>query len=120
MTDNAWHNIGLDSDFSTADKGRYNATGSPNDIGLFRSPTLRNIALTAPYMHDGRYATLDSVIEHYNSGVKHSATLDPLMTLPRKATGLHLTPQDKADLKAFLMTLTDSSLTTNPALSNPW
>jgi cytochrome c peroxidase len=120
MTDHQFHNIGLDSDFTVADKGRYNITGNPNDMGKFRSPSLRNIALTAPYMHDGRFKTIDEVIEHYNSGMKHSPTLDPLMTLPYKATGLHLTPQDKADLKAFLLTFTDSTLTTNKAYGNPW
>jgi cytochrome c peroxidase len=64
-------------------------------------------------MHDGRFNTLDEVIEHYNSGVKSSSTLDPIMTKPGKETGLHLSNFDKYCLKQFLLTLTDSSVITN-------
>jgi cytochrome c peroxidase len=120
LTDNQFHNNGLDSDFTTADKGRYLVTGDENDIGKFRSPSLRNIALTSPYMHDGRFKTLEEVIQFYNSGMKHSPTLDPLMTLPYKANGLGLTYNDIQDLKAFLQTFTDSTVLTNPAYKSPW
>jgi cytochrome c peroxidase len=89
-----------------------------NDIGLFKTPTLRNIELTAPYMHDGRFQTLEEVIEHYNSGVRHSTTLDPIMTKPSKIYGLGLTITEKQDLVAFLKTLTDTSFIQNPLYYN--
>ncbi len=119
MTDNDFHNIGLDSDLSGANAGRFNITGDPADMGRFKTPSLRNVALTAPYMHDGRFQTLEEVIEHYSSGVQHSATLDPIMTKPGTGITLGLTPIQKADLVAFLHTLTDEHFTTDPALSSP-
>ena len=119
-TDHNFHNIGLDSIPVGADAGRYNVTGDPSDIGKFLVPTLRNVALTAPYMHDGRFKTLEEVIEHYNSGVKHSNTLDPIMTKPGKEYGLQLTATDKAALVAFLKTFTDDEYLTNPEYSDPF
>jgi len=120
FTDNGLHNIGVDSVFNnTFNQGLYAKTGLAKDMGLMRTPTLRNVALTAPYMHDGRFKTLEEVIEHYNSGVKKSATLDPIMTLPGKEMGLLLSSQQKADLKAFLLTLTDTTILHNPAFSRP-
>lgn len=116
LTDNRFHNNGLDSVFT--DPGRYAVTGNPADMGKFLTPTLRNIALTAPYMHDGRFQTLEEVVEHYNSGGKPSATVDPLMK--HVGTGLNLSNQEKADLVAFLKTFTDSSFITNPAFSDPF
>lgn len=120
LSDNGFHNIGLDSVFTGHDQGRFLVTGDPADLGAFKTPTLRNIALTAPYMHDGRFATLEEVIEHYNSGVKHSASLDPIMTKPGKETGLNLTPQQKADLVAFLHTFTDPVFLADTALADPF
>lgn len=117
--DNNFHNIGLDSTFIGVDKGRYNVTHNPDDIGKFKTPSLRNIALTAPYMHDGRFATLEQVIEHYNSGVKTTATLDPILSKPNHLYGLQLTLQEKIDLISFLNTLTDTTFTNNPSLSTP-
>ncbi|MBK9282992.1 MAG: c-type cytochrome [Sphingobacteriaceae bacterium] len=119
FTDNKFHNIGLDSIFLGQNMGRYNYTGLNKDLGLFKTPTLRNIELTAPYMHDGRYTTLEEVVEHYNSKVKHSNTLDPIMTKPSKLYGLGLTPQEKQDLVAFLKTLTDNDFINNPLLQKP-
>jgi len=119
FADDKFHNIGLDSIFTGINLGRYNVTFNNNDIGLFKTPTLRNIELTAPYMHDGRYLTLEEVVEHYNSGVKHSSTLDPIMTKPSKLYGLGLTPTEKQDLVNFLKTLTDTSFTHNPLLQKP-
>ena len=119
MSDHDFHNIGLDSDLSGANAGRFNITGDPADMGRFKTPSLRNVALTAPYMHDGRFQTLEEVIEHYSSGVQHSATLDPIMTKPNTGITLGLTPMQKADLVAFLHTLTDEHFITDPALSNP-
>lgn len=120
FTDNQFHNIGLDAVFHTADEDRSHVTGLVSDKGKFKTPTLRNIELTAPYMHDGRFNTLEEVVDHYNNGVKHSASLDPIMTKPGKELGLQLTEQDKSDLIAFLKTLTDTSYTINPDLSDPF
>lgn len=119
FNDNKFHNIGLDSVFTGVNRGRYNITAKPSDMGLFKTPTLRNIELTPPYMHDGRYLTLDAVVEHYNSKVKQSATLDPIMTKPSKLFGLGLTATEKQDLVAFLKTLTDSTFINNPMLQKP-
>ena len=76
-----------------------------SDNGKFKTPTLRNIEVSAPYMHDGRFATLEKVIEHYDSGGHFSSTVDPLMK--KLGVGLNLTNQEKSDLIAFLKTLTD-------------
>lgn len=116
FTDQQFHNNGLDTVF--ADIGREGVTGLPYDRGLFKTPTLRNIELTAPYMHDGRFATLEEVIEHYNSGGHLSATLDPLMKFPE--VGLGLSEQDKDDLVKFLKTLTDTSFVNNPDFQDPY
>lgn len=108
---NKFSNNGLDAIFS--DLGRGAVTGNSNDNGKFKVPTLRNIALTAPYMHDGRFATLDEVIDHYSSGVHQSATIDPLMEFANQG-GVQLDQNQKAYLKAFLLTLTDMKFVTNP------
>jgi len=109
-TDNAFHNNGLDAQFD--DLGLGNITGDPREFGLFRSPSLRNLKFTAPYMHDGRFATLDEVIDHYSEGLVFSETIDPLMKAI-SAGGVHLTEEDKADLKAFLLSLSDDSFVNN-------
>ena len=76
FTDNLMHNNGLDSVFA-ADPGFAGVTGNPLDSGKFRTPTLRNAALSAPYMHDGRFFTLEQVIDHYNTGGVLQARLTP-------------------------------------------
>ena len=116
FTDNTFHNNGLDSEFQ--DFGRYDITGLSLDQGSFKSPTLRNIEFSAPYMHDGRFATLDDVIDHYDFGGYDSPTVDPLMKYV--GVGLFLTAQEKVDLKAFLLTLSDPSFINNPSFSNPF
>jgi len=110
--DNTFHNNGLDEVFS--DLGLYEVTSDPLDQGLFKTPTLRNIEYTAPYMHDGRFSSIDEVIDHYNSGGVYSSTIDPLMKYVNSnpfgipgLTGLVLTEQEKNNLKAFLLTLSD-------------
>jgi len=113
-TDREYHNNALNSSFSGVDQGRYLVTGDPADMGKFRSPTLRNIALTAPYMHDNRYATLEDVIDFYSTGLQQSATVDPLMNHIAQG-GAQLSTSDKADLIAFLHTLTDSTFINNTA-----
>lgn len=110
-TDNLFHNNGLDVSFT--DLGLGAVTGDPNDNGKFKSPSLRNLAFTAPYMHDGRFATLDEVINHYSEGLKNSATIDPLMKKVAQG-GVQLSQKDKDDLKAFLLSLSDESFITSP------
>ncbi len=120
FTDNSFHNTGLDSIFLPGDKGRYEVTGSENDIGKYKTPTLRNCELRNKFMHDGRYGSLEEVIEFYNSGVKQtSVNIDPLMTMPYKENGLQLTQTDKDDLLLFLKTLTDTSFIKNTELAMP-
>lgn len=111
-----YSNNGLDE--NPADSGREAVTGNPSDKGKFKVPTLRNIALTAPYMHDGRFATLDEVIEHYSSGIHVSPTIDPLIEYASQG-GVQLNSEQKASLKAFLLTLTDFEFVTNPKFSKP-
>lgn len=124
FTDDDFHNIGLEVAFEGEHQGRYAVTNKAADLGAFKTPTLRNVALTAPYMHDGRFQTLEQVVEHYNSGVHGSATLDPIMSKAGKTPGaelaLELTSQEKADLVAFLKALTDDTFLTDPALASPF
>ncbi len=116
FTDHLFRNNGLDASFE-ADAGLAGVTGMPLDSGRFKTPTLRNVALSAPYMHDGRFATLEEVIEHYNSGGVPSSTIDPFMKYT--TGGLALSPVQKADLIAFLHTLTDTVFIHNPAFRDP-
>ncbi|EDM45520.1 cytochrome C peroxidase [unidentified eubacterium SCB49] len=111
-TDNIFHNNGLDTSFE--DRGRGNITGDPNHFGQFKSPSLRNLAYTAPYMHDGRFATLEEVVNHYSEGLVYSDTIDPLMKSIAQG-GVHLTENDKQDLIAFLLSLSDPTFINNPA-----
>lgn len=115
MTDYLFHNNGLDATF--ADLGVGGITGNELDMGRFKTPSLRNIELTAPYMHDGRFNTLEEVIGHYNSGGVASPTVDPFMKY--SVGGLQLTEQSKLDLLAFLKCLTDTSFISNPHFSDP-
>ena len=110
-TDNKFHNNGLDSNFS--DLGLGAITGDPADNGKFKTPSLRNLAFTAPYMHDGRFATLEEVINHYSDGLQPSSTIDPLMKKVNQG-GVGLSAKDKADLKAFLLSLSDFNFINNP------
>jgi cytochrome c peroxidase len=116
LTDNLFKNNGLDN-FIT-DIGYGKTTGKTSDNGKFKVPTLRNIAQSAPYMHDGRFTTLEQVVEHYNSGViGTSPNLDPDM-IPF-TTGLNLSTQEKADLVNFLKTFTDNEFLTNTKFKDP-
>ena len=115
--DDRFTNNGLQSaetvgDFG--DPGRGRVTGNrAQDNGKFKAPTLRNIALTAPYMHDGRLATLDDVLDHYSSGGHYSPTVDA------NVTGFEMSERDRADLKAFLLTLTDEAALTREEYQAP-
>ena len=120
FTNNTFNNTGLDSVLTGQNLGRYLYTGITTDKGKFSAPTLRNIELTAPYMHDSRFKTLEEVVEFYNSGVHwNSPNIDPIMTKPFKEYGLLLSAVEKADLVAFLKALTDTTLLSNPEISNP-
>ncbi len=105
FTDHQFRNNGLA--ISEADLGRYKVTKTGIDKGAFATPSLRNIALTAPYMHDGRFATLEEVIDHYSTGVLRTDTLDPNLA-KHPAGGLRFSPEDKRCLIAFLRTLSDT------------
>jgi cytochrome c peroxidase len=109
-------NNGLDAAFS--DLGRGGVTQNPEDYGKFKVTTLRNIALTAPYMHDGRFTTLDEVIEHYSSGIHMSPTIDPLIEFANQG-GVQLDAQEKYLLKKFLLTLSDYNFINNPSFKDP-
>lgn len=103
------------------DIGYGKVTGSSLDNGKFRPPSLRNISETGPYMHDGRFNTLEEVVEFYNSGVNQSSpNISPLMLKPNRPNGsLNLTPEEKSDLVAFLKTLTDSEFLENKDFQDP-
>lgn len=121
FTDYTYRNNGLDdaavyTDF--IDAGLGDITGKPEDYGKFKVPSLRNVALTAPYMHDGRFATLEDVLEHYNAEVKDTPFTDPFMQFAFQG-GIHLGPDSVAAIIAFLKTLTDSTLLTNPNFGPP-
>jgi len=116
LTDQSHHNNGLDSIFT--DLGFGGVTGLEQDMGKFKVPTLRNIELTAPYMHDGRFNTLEEVVDHYNSGGHNSPTVDALMRF--SSGGLHLDAQDKEDLINFLKCFTDTTFINNEEFSNPF
>lgn len=116
-----FHNNGLDP--VPKDLGREAITGQVYDRGRFRVPTLRNVALTAPYMHDGRFKTLEEVVDHYSDHLVPSAALSTVLqhrSNVRGGVSLHLTAQEKADVVRFLKMLTDSSFVTNKSFSNPF
>lgn len=118
FANNLYMNNGLDGN-SPADVGREKVSMDPEDKAKFKVTSLRNIEVTAPYMHDGRFSTLEQVIEHYNSGLNASSTIDPAL-VQTMGTGLRLDSTDKADLVAFLKTLTDHYLLENPEYSSPF
>jgi cytochrome c peroxidase len=119
-------NNGLD-DEAHLQTGLQAFTGNPAHRGMFKVPSLRNIALTAPYMHDGRFNTLEEVLDHYDSGIKNSSTLSPLIVEADNkgvAAGgqisLHLTAGEKTAIIAFLNTLTDRDFVTAERFSDPF
>ncbi len=106
FTNYNFENNGLYTDYT--DEGRARLTGSTTDIGKFKTPSLRNVALTAPYMHDGSLPDLQAVVEHYNSGGTNHPNKNP------KIEALNLSPQQQQDLISFLESLTDSTFINNP------
>jgi cytochrome c peroxidase len=115
FTDFSFRNNGLYP--YSEDYGRMGITTQQGDKYRFKVPSLRNIALTAPYMHDGRFKNLDFVIQHYMIDVQATDNIDPLLMQPSGRTGLSLAPADKEALKAFLYTLTDSAFLKNKGLA---
>ena len=113
FTDNDYHNNGLDATFGDTSHdeiylGRYRVTRNREDLGKYKTPTLRNITVTAPYMHDGRFADLRSVLDFYDRDVQDSETLDPALKQNNRS-GIALSEEDKSALIAFLHTLTDKT-----------
>ncbi len=120
------YNVGGTGDYPAGDQGIFDLTGTPADRGRFKPVTLRNIALTAPYMHDGSIATLDELVDHYQRGGRLIATGpnagDGALN-PNKSefiTGFTLTAQERADVLAFLNSLTDDTFVSDPTLSDPF
>ena len=117
FTDDSYRNNGLEGE-NPSDKGREDITLNIVDRAKFKVPSLRNIVITAPYMHDGRFKSLEEVLMHYSSGVKYSKSLDPILQTNHKL-GIPLSINEQSSLLDFLATLTDSTLLTNPEFSNP-
>ena len=123
---NGFHNNGLDTD-ANLKNGLVSHSGNDFDKGKFRAPSLRNIALTAPYMHDGRFQTLEEVLEHYDQHIQMSETLDPLIRqasnepiVPGEPVKLQLREDEKEAILAFLQMLTDSTFIQDERFSNPF
>jgi len=114
-------NIGLDEDFNVEDNGVGEVENNESLYGFFKSPTIRNIELTAPYMHDGRFATLEEVIDHYSEGVKYHPNLSATMVQPwDEPVLLDFTQEQKNALIAFMKTLTDYSVISDEKYSDPF
>jgi len=121
FTTNLFYNNGKQTNFTGVNddiRDRFHVTDDSMDIGAYRAPSLRNIDLTGPYMHDGRFKTLDDVLNFYSTGVVASKYISPLMHHVSTG-GVQLTPPQKAMLKAFLMTLHDDEFITNPNFAKP-
>jgi cytochrome c peroxidase len=114
FTDFSYRNTGMESDSTLNDFGRMRITGRKDDSLKFRVPSLRNVFLTFPYGHDGRFSTISQVLEHYNSGIIPSATLDSSLR-----NGIPISNDDRFYLISFLGTLTDSSFVKNPLYGDP-
>ncbi len=116
---NGFADIGLDA--NPKDAGFSAVTGNNTDAGMFKIPSLRNVELTGPYMHDGRFKTLEEVIEHYSHGIKSSANLDDRFKgVDGKTKQLNMSTAEIKAIAAFLTTLTDYEMITDPKLSNPF
>lgn len=115
FSDFAFRSNGLPVDVFLKDSGRAHITGLPGDRYKFKTPSLRNIAKTAPYMHDGRFTTLQQCLDHYTNGVTNLTNLDPLL----QNNGLQLSANDKQDIIAFLQTLTDYKFLGDKRFADP-
>src|SRR5690606_37219575 len=113
QTDESFRNTGLFFNEQLADAGWYRVTLNPEDSMKFRAPSLRNVALTSPYMHDGRFLSLEAVLDFYSDGVEDNPRLD-LLLRNGDVIGIALTEQEKQDLIQFLKTLSDEAFIENP------
>ena len=111
-----FHNTALYKVYPAPNRGIFEHTRRPADAGKFKAASLRNIALTAPYMHDGSIATLEAVLDHYAAGGR--AHENP--NRDSRIRKIDLTPRNRLDLLEFLRTLTDEELLLDPRFSNPW
>ncbi len=116
FTDNSFRNNGLSINPQVNDVGRYRLTQLPQDYYKFKVPSLRNVAVTAPYMHDGRFGTLDAVLNHYSNGITNSITLDSTLS-QNGVLGIPLTITEKSQIISFLNTLTDNQYITDSRFS---
>jgi cytochrome c peroxidase len=114
FTDLSYRNTGLPISDFLQDYGRMNITGKKEDSIKFRVPTLRNVMLTYPYGHDGRFYTIDQVLNHYTRDVKNTPDVDPLVK-----DKISLSIQERSDLKQFLATLSDSTFINDKRFSEP-
>jgi cytochrome c peroxidase len=116
----AFIDAGLDANYT--DLGRGVITNSTLDNGKFKVPSLHNVALTAPYMHDGRFKTLEEVIDHYSTGIEYSPNLNVMFadTTNKQARQMNISDADKQALVAFLKTFTDYQMISDPKFSNPF
>jgi cytochrome c peroxidase len=118
FTDNYFHNNGLDENF-TKDPGRSVITESDFDLGKFRVPSLRNVTLTPPYMHDGRFKTLEEVLNHYVNGIKYSSTLDDNL-IKDEMIGIELSEEERIKVIAFINALTDYEFIKDKRFADPF
>jgi len=118
LRENQYFNNAKDETFNLLERDRHSITGNPMDVGAYRASSLINIELTAPYMHDGRFQSLDEIIDFYSEQLVYSEFVHPLMKNVRQK-GVQLNDEDKAALKAFLLTLTDHEMIENPQYACP-
>jgi cytochrome c peroxidase len=114
FSDFSFRNNGLALRGNPPDEGRKHITLLSSDLYKFKVPSLRNVAITAPYMHDGRFQTLENVLNHYTTGVQNTANLDNLLVRSDGTRGISLSAQEQQDIIAFLQTLTDESFIRDP------
>lgn len=112
----SFHNNGIDSVFQ--DEGRFRITSQPSDMGKFRVPSLRNVSLTAPYMHSAKFKTLEEVVDHYSEGIVNSSTLSNELKF-EESQGFDFSSTEKEQLIAFLKTLRDDTFIRNPLFFAP-
>jgi len=123
---NGLYNVDGRGAYPATNTGLFEHTGDPRDMGRFKPPTLRNIMVTAPYMHDGSLETMDEVLEHYARGgtlTTEGENVGDGALNPNKSlfvNGFELTEERRADLMAFFESLTDEAFLTNPAFADPW
>ncbi len=113
FTDQQFRSSGLPI-LEEGDEGRYLVSLDSNERFTFRVPSLRNLKFTFPYMHDGRFYTVDEVLDHYASGISHTTRPDPAFKLPDGSYGIPVSPDQRKALKAFLLTLNDTAFVKNP------